>query len=469
MSTTAQTASTPDPEAPELSIAATPVSNKRAAATGVIPKQMQSWIFLSIVFVGAVGLWFSSSSTKAAKPKPGAVSAAGEQVKPIVGGLSPEEVQTRLKDSEAASRNVAANLRSDPAPTTDAQFRATFGNANQLSTDSQNPLENPVRDPIAEDERKREYAGRFASSIALSYRSDARPGVSSAQAPASGSPLPNNLGGLSGATAPQSAVSGLPADFQQQLDLLQVQQEKLLAQQQQQLAAVTGIPAGPQLPSQAQPQTAQTPARQNADLNRATGKDHVIFEGTVLESVLVNRLNGDFAGPVICQISTDVYSRDHAELLIPAGTRILGETKKVNDVGQERLAVVFHRLIMPDGYAVDLDQAPGLNQIGETALHDKVNNHYFRIFGTSIAIGAIAGLSTIGANNSAVTGLPTSNASAYREGVAGSLSQSSLRVLDKFLNILPAITIREGHRVRVFLTQDLLLPAYSNHRMPSDL
>ena len=267
----------------------------------------------------------------------------------------------------------------------------------------------------------------------------------------------------------QSGLPGLPADFQQQLDLLQAQQEKLLAQQQQQLAAVTGVPAGPQSQPQAQTQNTPAPAHRNVDLNRATGKDHVVFEGTVLESVLVNRLNGDFAGPVICQIATDVYSRDHAELLIPAGTRVLGETKKVNDVGQERLAVIFHRLIMPDGYAVDLDQAPGLNQIGETALHDKVNNHYFRIFGASIAIGAIAGLSTIGANNSSVTGLPTSNASAYREGVAGSLSQSSLRILDRFLNIPPTITIREGHRVRIFLTQDLLLPAYSNHRMPSDL
>jgi type IV secretory pathway VirB10-like protein len=43
---------------------------------------------------------------------------------------------------------------------------------------------------------------------------------------------------------------------------------------------------------------------------------------------------------------------------------------------------------MPDGYAVDLDQAPGLNQIGETAFHDKVNNHYFKIFGASIAVGS---------------------------------------------------------------------------------
>jgi type IV secretory pathway VirB10-like protein len=468
MSSTA-TPSTPEPEAPELLTAAAPVSNKRLAATGVIPKQMQSWVFLAVVFVGAVGLWFSSSSTKAAKPKAGPAAAAGEQVKPIVGGLSPEEVQTRLKENEAATRSATANLHSDPPPTTDAQFKAIFRNASQSSTDSEDAIQNPARDPLAEDERKREYAGRFASNIALSYRSDPRPGGSTAQTAASVNPLTNRPGELVSIGTPQSGLSGLPADFQQQLDLLQAQQEKLLSQQQQQLAAVTGVPPGPQSQPQAQTQNTPAPAHRNVDLNRATGKDHVVFEGTVLESVLVNRLNGDFAGPVICQIATDVYSRDHAELLIPAGTRVLGETKKVNDVGQERLAVIFHRLIMPDGYAVDLDQAPGLNQIGETALHDKVNNHYFRIFGASIAIGAIAGLSTIGANNSSVTGLPTSNASPYREGVAGSLSQSSLRILDRFLNIPPTITIREGHRVRIFLTQDLLLPAYSNHRMPSDL
>jgi type IV secretion system protein VirB10 len=424
---------------------------------------MQSWIFLTIIFVAAVGLWFSSGSTKAAKPGHGTAPSAADQVKPVIGGLSPEEVQTRLKETETASRIAAATPRSNPSPITDAQFKETFGNQNKPSDDAKTPL-TESRDPIADEERKREYAGRFASNVALSYRSDPRAGVPGAQTASSAIPLTN---GESPSLTTPATVPGLPADFQQQLNLLQAQQEKLLAQEQQQLAKLTSVPGGTE--TQGHPQTPTAPARRNADLNRATGKDHVLFEGTVLESVLVNHLNGDFAGPVICQISTDVYSRDHSELLLPAGTRVLGETKKVNDVGQERLAVVFHRLIMPDGYAVDLDQAPGLSQIGETALHDKVNNHYFRVFGASIAIGAIAGLSTIGANNSAVTGLPTSNASAYREGVAQSLSQSSLRILDRFLNILPTITIREGHRVRIFLTQDLMLPAYSNHRMPSDL
>ncbi|HEY2233126.1 MAG TPA: TrbI/VirB10 family protein [Candidatus Angelobacter sp.] len=460
----------PEPEAPELSTAAAPVNNKRIAATGVIPKRMQSWIFLSVLLVTAVGLWFSSGSTKTAKPKPGTVAAPGDQVKPPVGGLSPDEVQTRLKESEQASRNVAANQHSSPPQGSDAQFKAAFGDSNQPSTDTHNTLQNPpTRDPIQEDERKREYTGRFASNIALSYRSDPHAGAASTQSPANQLSRITNASELPAASALQSGLPALPADFQQQLDLLQAQQEKLLSQQQQQLAAATGIPPGSVPHTQTPAQSTPAATHRNPNLNQAMGKDHVIFEGTVLESVLVNRLNGDFAGPVICQISTDVYSHDHAELLIPAGSRILGETKKVNDVGQERLAVIFHRLIMPDGYAVELDQAPGLNQIGETALRDKVNNHYFKIFGASIAVGAIAGLSTIGTNNSAVTGLPTSNASAYREGVAGSLSQSSLRILDKFLNIPPTITIREGHRVRVFLTQDLLLPAYSNHRMPSDL
>jgi type IV secretion system protein VirB10 len=459
MSSAPETTPTPEREAPELSTAATPVSNQRTAATGVIPKQLRSWILLTLLLVGAAGVWFSSGSTKAAKPSPSTASTPGDQLKPIVGGLSPDEVQTRLKESEDASRNTVANQHSNPPEASDGQFKAVFADSNQASTDAQNP----ARDLIQEEERKREYEGRFASNIALSYRSGPHARVSSAL------PQTNNPAELSPLPPSQSATPSLPADFEQHLEQLQAQQEKLLAQEQQQLAAATATAAGPQPPPQSQTQTSPAPARRNADLNAATGKQHVIFEGTVLESVLVNRLNGDFAGPVICQIATDVYSRDHAKLLIPAGSRVLGETKKVNDVGQERLAVIFHRLIMPDGYSVDLDQASGLNQIGETALDDKVNNHYFKIFGASIAIGAIGGLATIGANNSAVTGLPTSNASAYREGVAGSLSQSSLQILNRFLNIPPTITIREGHRVRIFLTQDLLLPAYSNHRIPSDL
>jgi type IV secretory pathway VirB10-like protein len=452
-------------ENPQPSAAATPVTDKRTAATGAIPKQMQSWIFLAIIGVVAVGLWFSSSGQKV-KSAGANGPATGEQVKPIVGGLTADEVQRRVQESEEARRtalnNPVLNQPGRPAGSPSNED-ATLPGANQPA-----PPATPVTDPIAEDERKREYVSRFASNVAVSYRTDPHAGNSGAHLPARMLSASSDAEDpASSGTQPQN-LPGLPGNFQQQLEALQSQQEKLLAQQQQ-LAAATALPAGSQPPQPQQAPATASSTRKNVDVNAATGKDHVIFEGTVLESVLVNRLNGGFAGPVICQITNDLYSHDHLQLLIPAGARVLGETKKVSDVGQARMAVVFHRLIMPDGYAVDLDQAPGLNQIGETALHDKVNNHYFKIFGSSIAVGAIAGLASIGSNNNSVTGLPTSNISAYREGVSGSLSQSSLRILDKFLNIPPTITIREGHRVRIFLTQDLLVPAYAQHKMPSDL
>ena len=166
-------------------------------------------------------------------------------------------------------------------------------------------------------------------------------------------------------------------------------------------------------------------------------------------------------------MTNNIYSHDGQRLLIPAGTKVMGETKRVEGFGQTRLAVVFHRLIMPDGYSVDLDQFQGLNQIGETGLKDKVNHHYLQIFGASIAVGAIAGLAEAGTNtSSSVCHRP---ADAYRQGVATSLAQSSTHILDRFLNLLPTITIREGHRVKVYLTQDLLVPDYAQHEMPSNL
>jgi len=161
-----------------------------------------------------------------------------------------------------------------------------------------------------------------------------------------------------------------------------------------------------------------------------------------------------------------MYSHDHQHVIIPEGTVVLGEAKKIGAAGfgqQRRMAVVFHRLIMPDGYSVDLDQFRGLDQIGEEGLKDKVNNHYLQIFGTSIALGMVAGASEIMQGGGSIT---TSGSQAFTNGTAASVSQSATTILDRFIQIRPAITIREGRRVKVYFTQDLLLPAYSNHTIP---
>ncbi|HUC77809.1 MAG TPA: TrbI/VirB10 family protein [Vicinamibacterales bacterium] len=188
----------------------------------------------------------------------------------------------------------------------------------------------------------------------------------------------------------------------------------------------------------------------------STPHTYTIPEGSVIETVLTNRLDGTFAGPVNCLVTTAVYAPDHQHLLIPAGARVLGDARPVTTFGQTRIAVVFHRVLLPNGARIDLETFHGLSQIGETGLRDEVDRHYAQIFGASLAVGAIAGL----AQAQTSIGLDTTALDVYRQGAAANLAQSSARILDRFLNLLPTVTIREGHRIKVYVSSDLDVPAY---------
>ena len=188
----------------------------------------------------------------------------------------------------------------------------------------------------------------------------------------------------------------------------------------------------------------------------STPHTYTIPEGSVIETVLTNRLDGTFAGPVNCLVTTAVYAPDHQHLLIPAGARVLGDARPVTTFGQTRIAVVFHRVLLPNGARIDLETFHGLSQIGETGLRDEVDRHYAQIFGASLAVGAIAGL----AQAQTSIGLDATALDVYRQGAAANLAQSSTRILDRFLNLLPTVTIREGHRIKVYVSSDLDVPAY---------
>ena len=116
-------------------------------------------------------------------------------------------------------------------------------------------------------------------------------------------------------------------------------------------------------------------------------------------------------------------------------------------------------------YALNLDQFKGLDQQGATALSDKVNNHYVKIFGASVAIGVLGGVAQLGTGSV----LNSDSSDRIREGFGVGMANAGEHILDRFLNILPTVTIREGTRIKIFLSNDLLLPDYNTHNMPSDL
>lgn len=214
--------------------------------------------------------------------------------------------------------------------------------------------------------------------------------------------------------------------------------------------------AGPSAPARTAP-SSTTPRGGHASTPPAAPETHTLTEGTMIEGVLVNRLDGTYAGPVTCLVSTAVRSRDRQHMVIPAGTQALGTVTPVTTFGQSRLAISFHRLVFPNGRAVVIDGLPALNAIGETALHDRVNRHYAQLFGASLAVGLVSGLAQAGSRG---YGLDAGSVDVYRQGASTSLAGSTARILDRYLNVLPTLTIREGHRIRIYLTGDLSLPTY---------
>jgi type IV secretion system protein TrbI len=390
---------------------------------GTIPKQAQTYVIVGVSVVIVLAVMFSKNHAqppKAQQKEPTVVITDGNDKK--IGEFGQEMTQrqrtaekVRLESEMQAQINgLASAATSQPAANTQSADSQRFG-----TTQSSGTPPAPPPDPIVEHERDLAYNSRFSSNFAFSAEHTA---------PASKSPASN---AASGFEALQSAGGSSVDQSTRSLGAASTEKRAI-----------------------------------NVNANSATGPPYVLFEGSQLETALMNRLDGDFSGPLEVMVTNPVYSHDRQHVLIPEGTFVLGETSRVQGFGQRRLAVIFHRMIMPDGYSVDLDQFHGLNQIGQTGLKDQINNHYFQVFGASIALGIIAGAAESTNSNA---GLYQSGSEAYRSGIAASLSQSSTQALDRFLNITPTITIREGNRIKVYFTQDLLLPAYENHTVPPNI
>jgi type IV secretion system protein VirB10 len=385
------------------------VTDKRLKVSGLLPKNAQARILAGIALLMIVIISLSGRNTPKERPStqtPAPVPADPSQARIQEYRARIEEQAKKLAQEEAEltqTKEVLGLAPARPGAAMPPSPRGPSAAAHPDYPSYMRPEERERRSPEIETPKRDPL---FASNIVLTYR-----------------PAPGPARATPGASAAESPAS---------------------------------------VRAEGEPSTTES---KGVDLKPVGAKQYKLFEGTVIETVLTNRLDSSFSGPVNCMATTNVYSHDRQHVLIPQGTRVLGEVRKLETMGEQRLAVCFHRLIMPDGFAISLDKFQGLNQIGETGLRDQVNHHYAQIFGVSLAIGALAGLAQTNTRYS----LDTSAADSYRQGMATSLTQSSLHILDRYLNVLPTYTIREGHRVKIYLSQDLMLPAYDAHHVPSDL
>lgn len=236
--------------------------------------------------------------------------------------------------------------------------------------------------------------------------------------------------------------------------------------------AAQGTATGPQnlvglgLPGLAGTPTAQE--RQTAFLNAAVDRrtvapdrvmapasPYVLQAGAVIPAALITGVRSDLPGQITAQVTENIYDSPTGRiLLIPQGTRIIGQYDNSVQFGQRRILLVWNRLIYPNGRSIVLERQPGADGQGYAGLEDGVDYHWWEL-------AKSAGLSTL-LSVGAELAIDDEDQllRAIRNGGQDTINDAGQEIIRRQLNVPPTLTIRPGFPVRVIVTRDLLLEPY---------
>ena len=390
---------------------------------GALPGGMVTKVGIALIAVLVAGLLFSSSlsgpdedaaATGAPGEQRGVSDSEGRSFEAGIRG----ERERQSQQAEAESRGGSTDDQEAGSPDSGASGAANAGGGGRAA--AMGSAEFELREALRLEEIERRTRSLRSFPVAESHRDPDRP------SDAAVAPLVSE--------SADAALDGALASLGQSLAGLEAEM----------MAGLAGAPL-PEGPTEATGRPGSSEPGRLIRPRDPPGWER-IHEGSFLEAVLVTQLTGEFPGPVLAMVSVPLHSADRQRVLIPRGSRVVGTARAVQNRDQSRLAVAFHRLLLPDGSWVDLEFT-GLNQVGESALKDEVDRHYLSTFAAAGAVGALSGLTLAGASPYGL-----------RAGVGQGLGGSATSMLDRYLNRLPEITIRAGHRLRIWFTADVLVP-----------
>jgi type IV secretion system protein VirB10 len=180
---------------------------------------------------------------------------------------------------------------------------------------------------------------------------------------------------------------------------------------------------------------------------RMSALDLTIPQGAMVEAVMETALNSDLPGFARAVVSRDVMSFDGSNILIPRGSRVIGQYKSGVALGASRVFIIWTRLIRPDGVSVQL-ASPATDDLGRSGITGKVNRHFFQRFGGAILLSVLnAGLTTAAAAATDGGGGVYIGSASDATNLAGQALKGS--------DIPPTIKTPQGANVRIFVARDL--------------
>ncbi|MGU3399899.1 TrbI/VirB10 family protein [Brucellaceae bacterium D45D] len=189
----------------------------------------------------------------------------------------------------------------------------------------------------------------------------------------------------------------------------------------------------------------------------APASPYILQAGAVIPAAMITGIRSDLPGQITAQVTENVYdSPTGSLLLIPQGTRIIGQYDAGVTFGQRRVLLVWNRLIMPNGRSIVLERQPGVDASGYAGLEDGVDYHWWELM-------KAAGLSTLlGIGTELATDDEDRLIRAIRDGAQDTINQAGQQIVQRQLQVAPTLTIRPGYPVRVIVTRDLVLEPYRN-------
>lgn len=190
---------------------------------------------------------------------------------------------------------------------------------------------------------------------------------------------------------------------------------------------------------------------------------YILQAGSVIAAALITGIKSDLPGSITAQVTENVYdSPTGSHLLIPQGSRLIGQYDSQVAFGQSRVLLVWNRVVMPNGTSIVLERLQGADPQGFSGLEDEVDYHWGQLF-KAAALSTLLGVGTqLGSNDE-----ESEIAQAIRESAQGTASSVGQQIVGRQLNIQPTLTIRQGFPVRVMVNRDLVMQTYGAAKEPT--
>lgn len=182
--------------------------------------------------------------------------------------------------------------------------------------------------------------------------------------------------------------------------------------------------------------------------------------GTIIPGILITGINSDLPGQITGQVRSNVYDSISGKyLLIPQGAKLTGIYDSQVAYGQERVLVVWKRIIFPNGQSIDLQGMPGVDMSGYAGFHDQVNNHYGKIFGSVILMSVLSAGAQLAQpqNNNNPFAAPTVGQT-LAQSLGTNLANTGTMITSKNINLQPTLQIRPGYEFNISVTKDMVFP-----------